>query len=554
MSNVTVRGTDGAVPQYDPEGRWTIFNYDELYFGEEASGKYVGKVNDLAYRVITNKYYRIVALDLATLIPTLQEVGNSDEETAQMLIGDGQQPVSFRLFLDTSKVPFEASIDSRHYIYGSQNTYARIFRGVDIGPSGKVISAVFNGSTYIDDKIPLELVAYDNHTNLAIKSVPSFNTRDDLVNGEVCTVVIYNAQTNVTTKKSLLVEKTSFIRPVNAFQRYITGIALESLFLSGQDPYTLNYPLNVPIGTLNLTGIVNYSDGSETRLAVDGVKFSIFGLNSFVATRPGQKVPLVLSYKLDPGEPVYGAVSSNQTSITESYTLVTTHENGLFSPILFGYPRWDASTSKYKLRWWLMDLNRTTLFDATNQVQFNESSDVFDGAKFNELQTLSIRIKLSDISVSLPQWIHTQTLYVKLYDPTLVYPNVGNWEVGQENVFGTFYGTDLQARVNTIDQNNFNVTINNNIATLDEWLNQMYYKARPVYALYRESKAPMPTHFTIINDSNNEQTFQISSWNQYFTIFSNISSHTNLIIRWDRQISGQILKLAVTELPINFIN
>jgi len=59
------------------------------------------------------------------------------------------------------------------------------------------------------------------------------------------------------------------------------------------------------------------------------------------------------------------------------------------------------------MRWWLMDLNRVTLFDATNQVQYNQSSDVFDGLSYNTIQMLSVRIiSLALARVYLTGFIH----------------------------------------------------------------------------------------------------------------------------------------------------
>ena len=101
MSNVTVRGTDGFIPQYDPNGLFHIWGWNEVYFGEEGKNKYVGKVGDLIRRVTANgenKEWLITDLDLNTLIPTIVAVGGDEDVLGgQILIGDGLQPVTFRL-------------------------------------------------------------------------------------------------------------------------------------------------------------------------------------------------------------------------------------------------------------------------------------------------------------------------------------------------------------------------------------------------------------------------------------------------------------------------
>jgi hypothetical protein len=554
MSNVVVKGSDGIAPRYFPEADWAILPLDRIYTGAEGAGKIVPKINDYLVNFLANKWYRVTDLDPQTLISQWISLDPEDlENGSQVLIGEGNQPATFRAYLDTVQLPYQLSLDSRHYVNGSENAYARVFKGTNVGSDGQVISAVFNGTTYIDDKIPLDLVVYDDHTNLAQKSVPTFSTTVNLMDGEIVTCVIYNSIGIVTDIKRFAIERTGFIRPPNAGTKHIVGITLKSIFANNADPYVLDYPLNTPIGALNMTGIVHYNDGASRELPVDGTKFTLHGLESFIATRPGQSIPLSLMYRLDQGEFASGTISNDGLKITENYTIKTTFENGSFSPVLFGYPRWDNNQSKYVLRWWLMDLNRSIALNVTGQIRFNDSSDIFDGNNYDTNQFLSVSIRLSDASAALPDWIHTQTLYVKLLDPTLDVRHTGRFEVSQENVQGTYYGTNIVASTTVVNQNSFDININNLIPTLDEWLDALYYKAKPVYSLYREVAPPVPTHFTIMNDPNNLQTFAIGNWAASFKVFTNITDHGNLIVRWDRQLAnGQTLQLATTEIPLDF--
>lgn len=559
-TNITIRGTDNQAPTYDPDGLHWIWDKSKLFTGptDTGKGKYVGNIQDYAIDKTIHKWFQIIDIDWDTLTPTFRALDEEEQGALEgILVGLGEQPKTMLAWLDTGKLPYELSIDSRHYVNGSENTYARVFRGTDISAGGEVISAVFNGNNYVDDKIPLEMVKYDSHdiTNLAEKCVPTFNTKAQLKNGEIITVVVYNAKNNMTHRKTFKIIHGATVRPVNASQKYITGIALRSIFLNSNDPYRLDFPLNAPLGALNMKGVVTYNDNSTKTLDVDGSKFKMEGLEKFVATRPGQNIPLVLSYRLDVDEYASGAISTDGKRITEPYHLVTTTENGLYSPTLFGYPRWDEGTDAYVMRWWLMDLSRMTLFDATSYVQYNQTSEQFNGQKYDSMQFLSVRVRLSEVSASLPSWLHTQTLYVKLFNPLAQVRPQGKFEVGQENIAGDFFGEDLTARVNTINQNNFEVELGNNISTLNEWLARMYYRAKPVYTIYRESEPPMPTHFTIINDQQNHQTFPLSQWNRAFKVFTNLQAKGNLVIRWDKQLpNNSSLYLATTEIPLDFIS
>ena len=203
MSNVTVQGSDGQKPNYDPNALFRIWDKGVLFMGptDVALGKWVPKIFDYAIDLSINKWYQVIDVDQVTLTPTFRAL--DDEETAGLetiLVGTGDQPKTMIAHFDTNQLPYSLSLDSRHYINGSENTYARVFRGSDVSPAGEVISAVFSGQTYLDDKIPLEMTKYDSHdiTVLAEKYVPTFNTNAMLKNGEVISVVIYSA-TNIIT-------------------------------------------------------------------------------------------------------------------------------------------------------------------------------------------------------------------------------------------------------------------------------------------------------------------------------------------------------------------
>ncbi|WP_200850974.1 hypothetical protein, partial [Klebsiella pneumoniae] len=67
-----------------------------------------------------------------------------------------------------------------------------------------------------------------------------------------------------------------------------------------------------------------YSDGSKKIMPVDGTKFNLYGLQNFIATIVGQKIELVLSYKLSADEYVYGASASLQKHLSIPYWATTT--------------------------------------------------------------------------------------------------------------------------------------------------------------------------------------------------------------------------------------
>ena len=551
-TNPNIIGSDGAVPQYDPDARWTVWNLDEIYLGSSALRKYVPKINDYVRDLINRKTFIVTALS-ALLIPSLVDINSIDGDVLDedLIIGPsaGRQSETYRVYVDTSSIPTTLCVDARLKIGGSMTSYARLFRGTDLSVTGEVVSVVYAGGQYLDDKIMLELAAYDSHDNHSVKVVPPAHTNKVIKDGELLTLVVYSQTDRVVSKKVLMAENTSYIRSVNLNQKYISHVSIKTPFIDTVDNRLIKYPINVPVAGLNIQGTVHYSDGSIRQLPVDGTKFRLLGLESFVATIVGQEVPLVLSYRLDQNETVYGAVSADGKYITEPFNLITMVENGVFTPKLYGYPEWNNTLNQYDLRWWLMDLRRDLLIDATAFVRYNDTASVWVGNSYNNIQNLSVRINLSDISESFPDYIHTQTMFIILRKPGTAAGN--KFEIGFEPNQANLFGVGLAARAVMTNQNLWRVTLTNDLANMAEWLEHLYYNTKPLFSVRREERAPMPTHFALIVDGVRFEQ-PITSWNQELTVSSNLSLHSNLYIEFYKvDTNNNRLKLSVAGLFID---
>lgn len=552
-TNPVIRGTDGAIPQYDPEARWTTWHIDEIYLGGIAHLKYVPKIKDYVIDTINKRTFIVTSIN-DLLIPTLQDINsyNGEELVEDVIVGPsiGRQSETYRVYIDDSTIPHTMAVDARVKIYGSMCTYARLFRGTDISISGEVLSVIFDNGRYLDDKVLLELAQYDSHdiVNHTVKSVPSCHTDKKIKDGELVTLVIYNSIGKVVSKKTLIAENTSYIRSVNADQKYISHIGIETPFIDPVDTKVIKYPINVPVASLNIYGLVYYSDGSIRKLPVDNTKFRLLGLEKFVSTVVGQEVPLVLSYRLDKNETVYGSVSSDGHYVTEPFTLLTDVENGVFTPKLYGYPEWNRVTNQYQLKWYLMDLKRDILLDVSSYVHFNETSDVWNGNEYNTIQNLSIRINLADISPAFPDYIHTQTLNIVLRKP---FTEEGTkYEIGFEPNQKELYGTNLKAVCQMVNQNYWKVNIKNNISNMLEWVDKLYLNTKPVYSIRREERPLTPTHFAIVID---EHRFEhpLSDWDKTLVVSTNLDLKSNVYVEFLKEVNnGNKLKLSVAGLPI----
>lgn len=538
-----VTGSDGHAPLYDPESSWRVWAYHELYLGQDGKLKYVPKVRDHVKDVDTLRQWRVISVDPNTLIPTLEPLNQSESD---LLTGPSAD--SYRVYLDTSVVPHILAVDARLKVGGTQTQYAKIYLGSDISATGKVISFLFDSNgQYLTDRIPLELAAIDSHTNHAIKVVSKAHTKAKLKDGERVTLVVFNDQGHVVAIRSLLVVNTSFIRNISQGTKYISHISLKSPFLSQSNPQLLEYPLNVPIQAFNMYGTVHYSDGSSQDYPVDGTKFKLLGLEPYLSTVIGQKVKLVLSYKLAPNESTYAAHSSQGKFVTSPYDLITTPQDGAYTVKIYAYPIWVDSTTGYRLTFYLTDLSRSTCIDVTPYVYFNSNSDVYDPLGYNKNQFLSIRINLKDVSSSLKSYIHTQTLFIALKNPGDS-PHT-RWLTASDPNQNPYYGNHLLALTHQSAPNLSTVNLSSSYTTLSEWLTATYLATRPLTDPKKESSPPEPTHIRIHNGSLKHE-FPISDYNKDLPISGTIPNHSTLIVEFIKKTNQDTLTLSVAAFAV----
>lgn len=549
--NVPVVGTDGVVPVYNPNARWAIFSIDDVYMGEEGNGKHVPKIYDYVLEPQTYTMFIVQALDPVTLIPTLKEIRPANmsytlSETDVLFgVGPGTQADTYRVYLDKSTLPYTLAVDARLHVAGSLTNYAKIFKGSTISEEGKVISKMYDSSgNFVSENIPLELAALDSHINHSIKVIPPCYTTEDLTDGEIVTAVFYNSLNGVVSKRQLLVENTSFIRAIDSSRKYVTHISLECPFMSPTLDHVIEFPLNVPLNALNLTGVVHYSDGSTMKLPVDGTKFRMYGLDQYVSSIVGQKIELVLSYSLSANETSYAGVGVEGNYVTEPYDLVTIDPNGSYTVKLYGYPVWIDEASGYTMKWWMMNLDRTMMYDVTTYVKWSTTTGPFNPKAYGVLQRKNVSINLRDISGAFKPFVHTQVIDIVLNAPPDAY-NVP-WLVSHESVVTRpMYGDGLFAKI----KSGSIVNLSSDIETYEEWLTRVYEATYPLMNPRTEIVTIKPTHFVIVKN-NGSIDFPISDWNKDINAGVGVTAYNNLYIKFVKRTSTGDISLSMAAMMI----
>jgi hypothetical protein len=553
-------GTDGGVPIYNPNGLWQIWALAVVYQGAAGSNMYIPKINDYVVDYTTNDWYRVSAVDpttyIATLVP-LSTAPNAVMTAGDLLqgVGPGSQADTFLCYLDESVIPYELGVDARLWYASDEVSSIKIFTGSDFSNNNNCISALYNqGGTLLSQAIPTtpKSVTFPDGSVGEAQTIPVCYTNTDLADGTPVTVVAYANSGMVVSKRQLLIEKSSFIRLADTGVKYITSIALSCPFLSLTNPNQIQFPVNVLLSGLNLMGIVNYSDGSQIQLPVDGTKFQILGFDGFVSTIVDTEFDVILKYNLSPDEAVYGANSTTNGKFMEVvYQCVTENSDGAYALKLYAFPVWINAVSGYRLEWFLYDLDRSTYYDITSKVTFSASNPAFQPLTYGSLQNITASVLLNSVDASYTNYNFTATVAITLLEPGT---NANPWEVqfspGQQPPFGP----GNAAAVQELAANQYTINLTSGYASQAAWLQGMYLNTQPLTDPAQEAVLPSPNYFAIQLPDGTEIECPLSQWNSTQTTSVPLTNYDTLFVTFFLRTSTNDLQLSIAGVPLQITN
>jgi hypothetical protein len=545
-------GIDQGAPVYDGEALWKTWALHEIYTGKEGANRFIPKRLDWVVDLETKIYYEVISLDITTGLVELKEIkqphnGVFDDIDVLMGAEPGSltPPQTFMVYHDKKVIPHTMTIDSRLKVRGSEVVSMKLFKAKLVNGDLECISGLYDQTgNLLSQSIPLQLASFVG--NVATKIVPIFHTREKLENGELVIARFYSAGGHMMSSRQLKVQNTGFQRVADDSVKYVRQITLETPFLSDADPTLIQYPINVLMQGLNLMGVVHYSDGSTRRLPVDGTKFEIRGLRSYITSVVGQKLPVVLQYNLSPGES--GITTGEGPFVTAKYQAQTMNVDGNYTVKLFGYPVWVDGATGYRMEWFLYNLNRRVAYRATPFVRFNENTSLFDPTAYGVKQRLSVSCKLSDVSSSFSDYIHVQAIEVSLLAQGTEHSGT-NWLIGFDPNQEPPFGRNNQARYQMINQNLHKINIANGETDYATWLDRFYRYTRPLFNDQGEIEAPNPTHIVLVF-SGREVEFPIEQWQGDLTVSDMLTPNGTLFIKFIKRLADSDLQLAVAGMPI----
>lgn len=539
------------------DDRFNVWHKPQVWTGPNGTGKYVPNVNDLVVDYVSG-FERVVAVDESTRLSTLQpwtKPGEAGITPENMMLGvaDDFTQKCWRVWSDPSQQPIRLAFDSRLRVHAtSAASHIKLFLGTDISvATGQVISVMLNNSNQpVSENIPLINATLPDGNNLSIKVPAEAWCTRPLNDGDLVTAVVYSNTGAVLSKARLLNENSGFIRGSEAASRYITGITLESPYLSDSDERLLQIPLHTPISSVPLVGVVKYNVGDPVRVALDGVRMALLGIDGYVATTAGQRNNLVLRYNLSSEETSYQLQNSNIPYLTESYQAEVLPVQGAYNVKLFAVPQWVGAISGWRLDWYLYNLDRNAYHYVTPHVQLANGSAPFQPLLYAAEQTCTFVINLADVGGDFSEFYHVQTLRI-----TLVGDGIQDrtpWYLRYSNSPIT-YGGDLSARVERIAIGNSLVRLASGALTLADWLERTYYNTQPLRNPSTEDRVPPPTHFILEVDGISYE-FQVSAWNTALQITSPGEPGRSAVIHWERRIGTTTLQMGASPLVIYHTN
>ena len=549
-----VGSVDGERPQYDKLGIWRRWSINDIWDGKVGLNKHIPLLGDWVFDpYLPAINYRVIGHDPATLVPVLDPIVNEDQgttltETDRLLgVNGAREPEIRHAYLDTTKTPFQMTLDNRSLWPGSLLKYIRVFRSTLVTNEGEAISRTYdNANRLINDQVGIERIVTDNHIDHVVNIAKPFHTLERLSNGELITAVGYAADGHVVMKRSYMVENTRFMRNVDMSKKYIEKISLKSPFLSLTATDTLMYPLNITLDSLNLTGVVHYTDGSTLELPVDGTRFQIEGLNRFVATVPNQTHRLVLLYTPSEDELPQAPDYSVNGMIFENYRMIVDNSNRSLAVKLHGYPFWIDDANGYQMRWWITNLDRNYVTEVTENIRYGQQNPPFDPVRYGYAQHLSPILELRKVNAGWKEFTHSQSTAVSLLGGPVSEETQSAWTVRNEDSGdGPTFGVGVYGKVASANS----IKIDCGCATVSEWLDLVYRKTAPIYDRGSESRAPDPTHFELLY-GNNKTTWKIEDWNKALNVASSVQARRTIVLTFFKQTSVSNIYLSVAGMLI----
>lgn len=269
----TVVGIDGEPPIFDETQVWRRWAMHDIYLGQEGHRKWVPKVGDFVIDTNTLIEYRVISIDVQTLVPELLELNkrtNIDEMTKTegrfFAGGSLATPCARQIFFDDSVARPTLKIPSQFHLQGSTIHHAIAFKGAIAGNGGIPISVRYDQNfNVVGNEIPLMPVRQRDPNNHTQWYIPDFYSSMKLDEGEMIVICIYDDRGGLVSRTNWIVEHSALLRDVSDSDRFVSAISMESMYIDATDESNILIPEQILKNSINLMGKVHYRNFLRVR-------------------------------------------------------------------------------------------------------------------------------------------------------------------------------------------------------------------------------------------------------------------------------------------------
>lgn len=534
---------------------FSIWAEKDIWTGPDGEGQVCPNVDDLIWSWVHGPM-RCISLNVDTGISVLDPWSspnqNVDASGLDILLGNGgHSPEEFYiLHVDNSVTPATLVPDAKLRMYRKDADHVKYFLGYHDEQVDVVISKQYDGAgNYVNDKVKLEAIqAGEPNVNTAFVPVQA-HTSHTIKSGDIITAVVYNEQNGEISTTKMVARDTALSNKGLNSARYVTGITLKSPWMRN-DSNVLDVPVNLPVSSLGLMAEVSYNNGQKVPYPVDGTRFSVYGLDNYVASVPDYNHPLVLSYLLSDNEVSTSQSTTDSKHITEKYTIHTLPAKHEYNLKLFVYPDWDGNM--WILRYYLANLSRGDIVEVTNLVTYGDGAVAsFNPTLWGIEQTFTVSIRLDEVNGSFAPYRHVQSIKLVVFGQPRI-SNSASWLVHYDDDGERAYGEDVFAEQRLVTVSDYAFTLGSDSNSVDEWLAKVFRPTLPLYDKEVETSTPNPTHFDVVV-GNERKRYPINSWNS--TLNFGVNLHTGALVHiiWIIETEHQDLNLGVSGLMVKSV-
>ena len=535
-----------GVPFKDEKRGFRVFAYNEIYRGPDHEGQWVPNPGDLIVDVERNVFENVISVDYTNYSYVTENFSPLKLANQEGVAFDDSQ---FKVYIDTTKHPATLRFDSQLYFRGSENSYIRLFKGSNITESGTAINATIVNGNLVSQTTALVQSSIEN--NVTIKNPVASNAIIDVEDGEVVTAVTYTNDGIPTSITKLFVMNTNLVMALETPSRQILDIKLNSPFISNGDSTLLMLPVNIPLDDIPMDVTVTYNSG-EVTYPIDGSKIKIDGLRNsgshdtfYISSIIGQRLDLVLSYRLSDNE-IYVGDDIVERTIVRDYAATTLAVDGAYSVKLYTVPMWLDNERGYRLKYYLSSIERGNIVDVTDLVEYGEVAAVFDPLLYNVKQRLNVRLDLSKVNQIYTAHIHAQSFHITLLKPG--HEDGDSWLIEYQPTSDPL-GAGAKAYFDYENVDFTEIWVDCGASSKQEWLELLYDKSYPLFDIRDEDTPLVPTHVEVCVGSKN-YIISVDTWMDSLTVENQVQNGGYIVLKWIRRTANDDLYLAATPMML----